>query len=329
MQVLRYLGKRALTYLVMIFLTTSAGYFLAVSSLKPALLEQEKIPRPSPEQVANSFRLLGLDPSLNPWERYIQWLGGILTRWDWGRSPNGAYVNAEFADRVMISTRLFIASIILTLIIGVALGVYSAARQYKFQDRAITSYSYLVHILPAPIAYFLVQLGAIGINDAVGERLFFVTGISTPGIEPGWPAFVDLVAHYAVPTFAMTVFGWAGYQIAQRQYLLDNVNADFVRTARAKGLTRNQAITRHALRVSFIPVAQSIAFTIPAIFTGGFFAEAIFAWPGVGLWSIDAIGKQDVNVATAMLAYGSVIFAIGAILADFATTLVDPRVRVQ
>ncbi|WP_426300734.1 ABC transporter permease [Arthrobacter sp. R-11] len=326
---LRYLGKRALTYLVMIFLTTSAGYFLAVSSLKPALLEQEKIPRPTPEQVANSFRLLGLDPNMNPCERYIQWLGGILTRWDWGRSPNGAYVNAEFADRVMISTRLFIASIILTLIIGVALGVYSAARQYKFQDRAITSYSYLVHILPAPIAYFLVQLGAIGINDAVGERIFFVTGISTPGIEPGWPAFVDLVAHYAVPTFAMTVFGWAGYQIAQRQYLLDNVNADFVRTARAKGLTRNQAITRHALRVSFIPVAQSIAFTIPAIFTGGFFAEAIFAWPGVGLWSIDAIGKQDVNVATAMLAYGSVIFAIGAILADFATTLVDPRVRVQ
>lgn len=326
---LRYLGKRALTYLVMIFLTTTAGYFLAVSSLKPALLEQEKIPRPTPEQVANSFRLLGLDPHLNPWERYVQWLGGIVTRWDWGRSPNGAYVNAEFADRVMISTRLFIASIILTLIIGVALGVYSAARQYKFQDRAITSYSYLVHILPAPIAYFLVQLGAIGINDAVGERIFFVTGISTPGIEAGWPAFVDLVAHYVVPTFAMTVFGWAGYQIAQRQYLLDNVNADFVRTARAKGLTRNQAITRHALRVSFIPVAQSIAFTIPAIFTGGFFAEAIFAWPGVGLWSIDAIGKQDVNVATAMLAYGSVIFAIGAILADFATTLVDPRVRVQ
>jgi peptide/nickel transport system permease protein len=326
---LRYLGKRALIYVVMIFLTTSAGYFLAVSSLKPALLEQEKIPRPTPEQVANSFRLLGLDPNMNPWERYIQWLGGILTRWDWGRSPNGAYVNAEFADRVMISTRLFLASIILTLIIGVALGVYSAARQYKFQDRAITSYSYLVHILPAPIAYFLVQLGAIAVNDAVGERIFFVTGISTPGIEPGWPAFVDLVAHYAVPTFAMTVFGWAGYQIAQRQYLLDNVSADFVRTARAKGLTRNQAITRHALRVSFIPVAQSIAFTIPAIFTGGFFAEAIFAWPGVGLWSIDAIGKQDVNVATAMLAYGSVIFAIGAILADFATTLVDPRVRVQ
>lgn len=279
--------------------------------------------------MSASFRGLGLDPDANPWQRYVDWLGGIITRWDWGRSPNGAYVNAEFADRVMVSTRLFIASIILTLIIGVALGVYSAARQYKFPDRVITSYSYLVHILPAPIAYFLAQLGAISVNEAVGERIFFVTGISTPGIDPGWPAFVDLVAHYAVPTFAMTIFGWAGYQIAQRQYLLDNVNADFVRTARAKGLTRNKAIRKHALRVSFIPVAQSIAFTIPAIFTGGFFAEAIFAWPGIGLWSIQAIGRQDVNVATATLAYGSVIFAIGAILADFATTLVDPRVRVQ
>ncbi|MDD1476246.1 ABC transporter permease [Arthrobacter sp. H16F315] len=327
---LRYLAKRALTYVFMIFLTTTAGYFLAVNTLKPALLEQERIPRPTPEQVANSFRLKGLDPALSAWDRYVEWLTAIVTRWDWGRSPNGAFINAEFGDRVWISTRLFLASIILTLIIGVALGVYTAARQYKASDRVITSYSYLVYIVPAPIAYFLVQLGAININETVGERIFFVTGISTPGLDGGgWAQFIDMLAHYAVPTFAITIVGWGTYQIAQRQYLLDNVNADFVRTARAKGLTRNQAISRHALRVSFIPVAQSIAFTIPAIFAGGFFAEKIFAWHGVGSWSIDAIALQDVNAATATLAYGSVIFAIGAILADFATTLVDPRVRVQ
>jgi peptide/nickel transport system permease protein len=327
---LRYLAKRALTYVVMIFLTTSAGYLLAVSTLQPALLEQERIPRPTPEQVVNSFRLKGLDPTLSPWERYVDWLTGILARWDWGRSPNGAYINAEFGDRVWISTRLFLAAIILTLIIGVALGVYTAARQYKASDRVITSYSYLMYIVPAPIAYFLVQLGAISINETVGERIFFVTGISTPGLAgDGWVRFLDMLAHYAVPTFAITIVGWGAYQIAQRQYLLDNVNADFVRTARAKGLTRNQAISRHALRVSFIPVAQSIAFTVPAIFAGGFFAEKIFAWHGIGSWSIDSIALQDVNAATATLAYGSLIFAVGAILADFATTLVDPRVRVQ
>src|SRR3954447_26713993 len=120
---LKYLMKRSGIYLIMIFLTTSAGYFLAVSSLKPALLEQERIPRPTPEQVANSMRLKGLDPDLSPWDRYVDWLTAIVTRWDWGRSPNGAYINAVFGDRVWISTRLFLASIILTLVIGVALGV--------------------------------------------------------------------------------------------------------------------------------------------------------------------------------------------------------------
>lgn len=326
---LRYLAKRGITYIFMIFLTTSAGYLMAVSVLKPSLLEQERVPQPTPEQVAQSMRLKGLDPDLNPWERYLEWLTAVATRWDWGRSPNGASINAEFGDRVWISTRLFLAAIILTVVIGVALGVYTAARQYRFQDRIITSYSYLSYIVPAPIAYFLVQLAAIRINETAGGRIFFVTGISTPGMEPGWAQVVDMLAHYVVPTAAITLAGWGSYQIAQRQYLLDNVNADFVRTARAKGLNRNQAIFRHALRVSFIPVAQSIAFTIPAIFAGGFFAEKIFAWPGVGSWSIDAISQQDVNAAAATLAYGSVIFAVGAILADLATTLVDPRVRVQ
>lgn len=327
---LKYLARRALTYVVMIFMTTSLSYFLAVMTLKPALLERERIPRPTEAEVNASFQRLGLDPLASPWERYVDWLTAVVTKWDWGRSPNGAFVNAEFGDRVWVSTRLYLASIFLTFIIGVALGVIAAARQYKLSDRILTSYSYLVFIVPAPIAYFLVQLGAIKINEAAGSRIFYVTGISTPGANyTGMEHWMDLAQHYIVPTFALTVFGWSYYQIAQRQYLLDNINADFVRTARAKGLTRFEAIRKHALRVSFIPVAQAIAFTIPAIFTGGFFAEAIFAWPGLGLWSIAAIGMADVNVTVAMVAYGAFIFAIGAILADFATVLVDPRTRVR
>ncbi|WP_394940261.1 ABC transporter permease [Psychromicrobium sp. YIM B11713] len=326
---LLYLLKRAGSYLVMIFLTTTATYFLAVSTMKPALLEQEKIPRPTPEQVQANFTSLGLDPIKNPWERYVDWLVGVVTRWDWGRSPNGGFVNAQFGDRVWVSTRLILVSLILTIIIGIALGVYSAARQYKISDRVITGYSYFVYILPAPIGYFLIQLLAIKINEWTGAQTLFVTGISSVGVEPGWPTIVDLAAHYLVPTFALTILGWQGYQVAQRQYLLDNINADFVRTARAKGLTRNQAIRKHALRVSFIPVAQSIAFSIPLLFTGAFFAEQIFAWPGIGKWSLDVISAADVNGTVATVTFGSVVFAVGAVLADFATTLVDPRVRVS
>lgn len=178
----RYLLKRIVTYLVMIFLVTTAGYFLAVKTMNPALLEQERIPRPTDEQIQQNFASLGLDPQMSAWDRYVQWLSNIVLHWDWGRSPNGAYINSEFGQRIWVSTRLFLAAVILSLIIGVILGVISAARQYKVSDRLITGYSYLVYIIPAPIGYFLVQLGAVAINQMAGERIFYVTGISSPGV---------------------------------------------------------------------------------------------------------------------------------------------------
>lgn len=322
----RYLSKRALIYLVMTFAATTAAFFLSASFLRPGRQFEQRTPPLTDEQIRTTLANLGLDPTRPVVLRYFDWLGNVLLRWDWGRSPDGSYVNTEFGSRVMVSASLTLATIVLTLVIGVALGVYSASRQYSVSDRVITQYSYLTSVVPAPVAYLLVQLGAILLNQIVGHRLLYVTGISSPNLSGG-ALILDMAQHYIVPTFAMTVFGWAGYQISQRQYLLDNINTDFVRTARATGLTRHKAISRHALRVSFIPVAQSIAFTIPAIFTGSFFAESVFNWPGLGLWSISAIGNQDVMVATAMTAYGAIIFAIGAILADFATVIADPRVR--
>lgn len=324
---LRYLLKRALIYVAMTFVATSVAFFVAASFLKPGRQFEQRTPPLTDAQIHNMLANLGLAPDRPIILRYLDWLEGVFLHWDWGRSPDSSYVNAEFGSRVMVSASLTLATIVLTLVIGVALGVYSASRQYRASDRIITQYSYLTSVVPVPVAYLLVQFGAIVINNAAGSRIFYVTGITSVGVSGFLPTVLDLAQHYIVPTFAMTVFGWAGYQIAQRQYLLDNINADFVRTARATGLSRTKAISRHALRVSFIPVAQSIAFTIPAIFTGSFFAESIFNWPGLGVWSINAIGNQDVMVAVAMTAYGSIIFAIGAILADFATVFVDPRVR--
>lgn len=117
---------------------------------------------------------------MSAWDRYVQWLSNVVLHWDWGRSPNGAFINVEFGQRIWVSTRLYVAAIILSLIIGVALGVFSAARQYKASDRIITGYSYLVYILPAPVAYLMVQLGAVAINTMAGDHVFYVTGISSP-----------------------------------------------------------------------------------------------------------------------------------------------------
>lgn len=330
---LKFLMMRFVRYALMTIAVTSLAYLLAVTFFNPALqmLETqggiEVDPQVSYERVQETLARLDLDPDQNAVQRYWVWLTDIVTGWDWGRTPNGGFVNDEFATRIWISTQLTLAATVLTFILGVALGVYSAARQYKLGDRATTGYSYLTMVLPTPVAYLLVQRAAIWINDTTGERIFYVAGFRSIGVEGAWNQLVDMAAHYAVPTIAMTIFGWASMQISQRQYLLDFVNADFVRTARATGLTRNQAIRKHALRVSFVPTAQSLAFTIPALFTGTVFAEVIFNWDGLGSWSIRALHAQDVNSTVAMTFYGCIIFAIGALLADVFTSIVDPRVR--
>ncbi|MGC0252325.1 ABC transporter permease [Pseudactinotalea sp. Z1748] len=330
---LKFLGMRFLRYSVMTIAVTSLAYLLAVSFFNPALqmLDTqggiEMDPEISYERVQQTLARLDLDPDQNAFQRYWVWLTAILTDWDWGRTPSGGFVNSEFGIRLWISTQLTLAATVLTFILGVALGVFSAARQYKLGDRVTTWYSYLTMVLPTPVAYLLVQRAAIWINDQSSERIFYVTGFRSIGVEGTWNQIVDMAAHYAVPTVAMTIFGWASMQISQRQYLLDFVNADFVRTARATGLTRNQAIRKHALRVSFVPTAQSLAFTIPALFTGTIFAEVIFNWDGLGSWSIRALHAHDVNSTVLMTFYGCVIFAIGALLADLFTSIVDPRVR--
>ncbi|WP_230109236.1 ABC transporter permease subunit, partial [Microbacterium foliorum] len=128
---------------------------------------------------------------------------------------------------------------------------------------------------------------------------------------------------------ALVFTGYANYHLLQRSLLLDNIKADYVRTARAKGLTKQQAIRKHALRPSLIPVATQLAFTIPTVFTGAILTESIFGWNGMGKYFIDTISKNDVHGVVAVAAFGAVLTAIGAILADIAVVALDPRVRVS
>src|SRR5690606_4750564 len=111
--------------------------------------------------------------------------------------------------------------------------------------------------------------------------------------------------------------------------LLDNIKSDYVRMARAKGLTKQQAIRKHALRTSLIPVTTQVAFSIPGIFTGAVLTESIFAWKGMGQYFIQTISQNDINGVVAVAAFGAVMTAIGAILADIAVVALDPRVRVS
>jgi peptide/nickel transport system permease protein len=214
-------------------------------------------------------------------------------------------------------------------VIGIALGVYTASRQYKTADRVATATSIITLNINIVVAALGIVLLAIGFNDLVGARVFYVTGSSSPGVEGFFPVIIDTLQHLILPTLALVLIGYAGIHFLQRSLLLDNINADYVRTARAKGLTKQQAIRKHALRTSLIPVTTQVAFSIPAIFTGAILTESIFGWRGMGQYFSQTLATNDINGTVAIAAFGAVMTAIGAMLADIAVVILDPRVRVS
>lgn len=324
-----YLLRRLLAYALMTFVATSIAYLAAVSLLRPEFILLEVTPRPTFQAVQARLAGYGLDPAASVFERYTHWSADVLLRWDWGFSPDGTPIGAEFLERAVISGRLMLGATLAQIALGVALGVYTATRHHRLSDRALTTLSLLIVCVPAPVAYLWVQMAGIFANVGAGRRLVYVSGMASPIPPDGaWARLVDQLAHLALPTIALTLVGYGSYQLLQRAVLLDHVESDYVRAARARGLTRGQAIRHHALPTSFAPVAQNVAFALPAIFAGSFVVEDVFAWEGLGRYTLEAITRtQDVNAAVASIAFGCALFAVGAIAADATAGLIDPRIR--
>jgi peptide/nickel transport system permease protein len=324
----RYLLRKTAGWLAMIVVATNLTYFLASAFLNPSANYLLLRPPRTPEQIDRSLAQYNLGPSTPLVERWWRWLTGIVLHWDWGSSPVGEHVNEQIAFRVGVSAQLVLCSLVLSTVIGISLGVYTAARQYRAADRFLQALSVVTLNIPTVVAALVVVLLAIALNQSLGTTLLYVAGAQSPTVTGFWPLVVDRIQHLVPPTISLTVISYAGYHLLQRSLLLDTINADYVRMARAKGLTRQAAIRRHGLRTSLIPVATSIAFAVPALFTGAVITETIFAWQGMGQYFITTISKNDVHGAVAVAAFGALMTAIGAILADITVVALDPRVRV-
>ena len=325
---LRYLLRRGAGWLLMIVVATNLTYFLANLFLDPRANYLQLRPPRTPEQIDQSLAQYNLSPETPLLERWWHWLSGIVLHWNWGYSPVGESVNEQIAFRIGVSAQLVLLSLILSTVIGISLGVYTAARQYRAADRFYQALSIITLNVPTVVASLAVVLLAISLNQSLGTTLLYVAGAQSPTVTGFWPLVVDRIQHLVLPTISLTVISYAGYHLLQRSLLLDTINSDYVRMARAKGLTRQAAIRRHGLRTSLIPVATSIAFAVPALFTGAVITETIFAWQGMGQYFTATISKNDIHGAVAVAAFGALMTAIGAILADIAVVALDPRVRV-
>jgi len=323
------LTRRLINWLVIIVVSTNITYLLAWNFMDPRSNYIGRRPPLSPQQITDLLEPRNLSDTVPLLERWWTWLTNILLHWNWGVAPNGDSVNTQMAARMWVSAEFTGATLVITTIAGIALGVYTANRQYKTADRIGHFTSTITMNIPPIVAALGFVLIAIWINDAVGTTIFYVTGPVGLSSEHWWVPVLDTLHRLILPTLAMSLVGYATTHFLQRALLLDNISADYVRTARAKGLTKQRAIRKHALRTSLIPIATQIAFSIPVIFLGAVLSEQIFAWHGLGEYLVQTIGRNDVHGTVAIAAFGAFLTAIGALLADIAVVALDPRVRVN
>ncbi len=328
---IRYLLRRALNYIILLFVAVSLAYLLASVSMNPMSTFDLTNPSLDLDAISRTLTSYNINPETPVLERYWTWLTNILGHWDWGKTPQGASVNGILATRIWVSVRLITIGSIIGILGGVALAAWSATRQHKLSDRAVSIICLIIISTPTIVIATLLQIVAIQFNNATGTNFFQFFGEATTGPLPSYPGaeLVDRLQHLLLPTISMSLGGIAMYSRYQRNLMLDTLGADYVRTARAKGLRKGTAIRRHALRTALVPMATYFAFVIAGLFTGATITERIFAWHGMGDYAVSSITGQDINGTVGVVAFSAATTFAGLILADIFTVAVDPRVRVS
>ena len=209
--------------------------------------------------------------------------------------------------------------------LGILVALIQVARRGSLTDHALSGISLFFFSMPD---FWLAILTLLAFTYWL--PIFPVGGAVDPVMHEylSWGGrVVDRLRHLALPALTLTVLASASVARFQRAALLDVLPADYIRTARLKGLTERQILRRHALRNALLPIITLIGLSFPALLTGAFFIEKIFAWPGMGLAVVSAIGTRDYPLVVGGVIIGSIMVAVGSLLADLLYAWADPRLR--
>ncbi|MDT5069442.1 MAG: glutathione transport system permease protein [Mycobacterium sp.] len=323
----RFLARRLLNYVVLLALASFLTFSLTSLTFQPLESLVSRNPRPPQSTIDAKAAELNLDKPIPI--RYVEWASGAI-RGDFGTTVAGQPVAEELWRRIGVSLRLVIIGSLLGTVLGVVVGAWGAIRQYRLSDRVITVVSLLVLSTPTFVVANLLILGALKVNTVLGVQLFEYTGeTSSDAVGGAWDQIVDRLQHLVLPTFTLALGSIAGFSRYQRNAMLDVLGQDFIRTARAKGLTRRQALFKHGLRTALIPMATLFAYGVSGLVTGAVFTEKIFGWHGMGEWVVQGISSQDTNIVAAITVFSGATILLAGLLSDVIYAALDPRVRVS
>jgi peptide/nickel transport system permease protein len=278
------------------------------------------------ESVRQQWReSFGLDKPLG--EQYVRWVANAA-RGELGYSfSHRRPVRDVLADTLPRTILLAGLSLGLSFFIGIAVGVLQAERPGGARDRWLGRVLLLLYSVPdfwlalialLAFAYWFPLLPAGGIVDPVMHDYLSAGG-----------RIADRLKHLVLPVLTLTLLSAASIARYQRSALLDVLPSDWMRTALAKGLSWRAAVRQHAVRNALLPTITLAGLWLPALAAGAVFIEKVFSWPGMGLATVNAIGARDYPLVTAGVLAISVLVVLGALLADIAVALVDPRVRLS
>ena len=284
-------------------------------------------PDMSPEARENIRRSYGLDQPVHI--QYVKYMKALLWDFEFGESiAKKRPVSDVIMDALPNTIQLSFLALCLQMVIGIAIGILAAVRQYSWFDNsarisALTFYSMpsfylgllLIFLFAGGVWHWLPASGMVDIvrYDSMGT----------------WDKLMDRLAHILLPAITLGVGAAAGISRYMRGQLLEVVRQDYMRTARAKGLPERTVVFRHGLRNAMMPIITIMGLSLPFLFSGAVIVENVFAWPGMGRVAVDAAFQRDYPMFLAVNLIFAVLVVLGNLIADILYGIVDPRVRLS
>ena len=322
---LAYIIRRLVVSCVVLFLATVFVFLLVSYAGNPLALL-----RLNPHTPESTIRARELLLHLNDplWQRYWIWFTGAI-HGNFGVTVAGEAVGPQLTAHLFVTMRMVILATVLSIFLAISVGVIAALRHGKATDRVATVTNFV--FLAAPVfvvGLLLKEFVAIPIDLHLHRILLYTDGDQSPLLSgPFITRLPDYAEHTILPTITLILATYSSWAIYQRSTLLDVIDSDHVRLARAKGISPRRVLFRHILRNALIPVTTVIALDFAGILGGAVISEIVFGWQGLGVWFLQGVNNIDVNITLAYLLITAVIVVLFNLVADILYAILDPRIR--
>ncbi len=278
-------------------------------------------PQISPQTIEALKSQFGMDQP--PWIQYLRWLWSIL-HLNFGISfAYNVPVTWLIGSRALNTLLLSLTSLVVAWGVGIPLGIYSAVHQYSIMDGVLNTAAFVALSIPSFFSALLLLYAAFW------THLVPLQGLTSVDFDflPWYGQVLDIARHLVLPTIALGLFSVGSLMRYMRNNLLEVLRADYVKTARSKGVAERAVIYRHAVRNAINPLVTLFGFELGGLLSGAAFVENILGYPGLGRLILEALTKKDVFVVMGSLLLGSVLLILGNLAADIMLAYVDPRIR--